>query len=165
MHPQLESVFDEAENRYLKPEELGLLSHYVSSLPDRLETYRVLRDRELEIMQQVADNLVASLPNEAQAHLERTIRNGLLVLRYCAMGMLLEDETFVQGRIQGWLKETIQAYETPHIEAKLYALLTQFLMQSLTTAQMALLQPMLALAQATLLGSHEEPLTASVLGW
>lgn len=165
MHPQLESVFDEAENRYLKPDELGLLNQYVSSLPERLDTYRVLRDRELDIMQKVADALVAALPNESQAHMERSIRNGLLVLRYCAMGMLLEDETFVQGRIQGWLKETMQAYETPQIEAKLYDLLTQHLMQSLTAAQMALLQPMLTLSQTMLLGGQEEPLTASALEW
>ncbi|MBD1910071.1 MULTISPECIES: hypothetical protein [unclassified Leptolyngbya] len=165
MHPQLESVFDEAENRYLKPEELSVLSQYVSSLPERLDTYRVLRDRELDIMQKVADDLVAAMPGESQPRLERSIRNALLVLRYCAMGMLLEDESFVQGRIQGWLKESIQAYDTPQIETQLYTLLDKHLAQSLSAAQVALLKPLLALAQNTLLGAAEEPLTASVLGW
>jgi len=167
MHPQLETVFDEAEDRYLKPEELSVLSQYVSSLPERLETYRTLRDRELEIMQKVADDLVAALPDESQAHLERSIRNALLVLRYCAMGMLLEDETFVQGRLQGWLKETLQAYKTSHIETKLYGLLEQHLAQTLGASQVTLLTPFLTLAQGTLLGTGipEEPLTASALGW
>lgn len=165
MHPQLEAVFDEAENRYLQPEELGVLSQYVSSLPERLETYRMLRDRELDIMQKVADDLVAALPNESQQSLERSIRNALLVLRYCAMGMLLEDESFVQSRIQGWLKETIQAYNTPQIETQLYTLLDKHLAQSLSAAQVALLKPLLTMAQNTLLGAAEEPLTASALGW
>jgi len=165
MHPQLEAVFDEAENRYLKPEELGVLSQYVSSLPERLEAYRTLRDRELDIMQKVADSLVAALPNEPQARLERSIRNALLVLRYCAMGMLLEDNSFVQNRLQGWLKETIQAYEAPHIETQLYGFLDKQLAASLSEQQVALIQPLLALAQNTILGNQEEPLTASALGW
>lgn len=64
MPPQLEAIFDDAESRYLKPNELQLLSQYVDSLPVRLSAYRTLRDRELEVMQLVADQLQAQLPNE-----------------------------------------------------------------------------------------------------
>jgi len=166
MHPQLESIFNEAETRYLKVEELGPLDHYVTSLPDRLETYRMLRDRETTIMQTVADNLVAMFPNEKTERLERSIKHAMLVLRYSAMGMLLEDETFIQDRLKGWLSETVKAYNTYDIERKLYALLDQQLANSLSSQQVSLLKPMLNLAQATLLGEdQEEPLTASALGW
>jgi hypothetical protein len=169
MHPQLESIFNEAESRYLKVDELALLDQYVTSLPERLEAYRVLRDRETDVMQSVADNLVGSFPNEKQEKLERSIKHAMLVLRYAAMGMLLEDETFIQERLEGWLTETVKAYNTYDIERKLYALLDQQLANTVDPKQVALLRPMLNLAQATLLGEastdQEEPLTASALGW
>ncbi|MBD2070701.1 hypothetical protein H6F93_24840 [Leptolyngbya sp. FACHB-671] len=150
MHPQLEAIFDEAENRYLKPEELNLLGEYVDSLPERLEAYRNLRDRELKIMQSVADQLQLELPQQKVEMLERSIKNALLLLRYCAMGMLLNDETFVKERLLGWLSQTIQVYDTRSIDAVLYRLLNQRLKQALNPRHLTLLSPMLLLAQNTL---------------
>ncbi|MBD2056351.1 hypothetical protein H6F88_10015 [Oculatella sp. FACHB-28] len=150
MHPQLETIFDEAENRYLKPEELSLLGEYVDSLPERLEAYRNLRDRELKIMQSVADQLQLELPQQKVEMLERSIKNALLLLRYCAMGMLLNDETFVKERLLGWLSQTIQVYDTRSIDAVLYRLLNQRLKQALNPRHLTLLSPMLLLAQNTL---------------
>ncbi len=165
MHPQIESVFDEAENRYLKPEELTALTQYVSSLPGRLEAYRAMRDRELEIMQAVADKLVADMPNESTETLERSIKNALLVLRYCAMGTLMNDEEFIRSRLKNWLGQTIQVYNSYAIDTALYRLLEQALSRALTSVQSALLLPMLKVAQEMLFPAAEEPLTAAALGW
>lgn len=151
MHSELEAIFDHAESRYLKPEELNILSQYVTSLPDRLETYRQLRDKELDIMQAVADELPNQLPNAETSHLERSIKNALLVLRYCAMAMLLNEEKFVKDRLLNWLSRTIQTYQTQEVDAVLYRLLNQQLTKILTTQQLNLLKPSLALAQNTLL--------------
>lgn len=151
MHQQLETLFDEAENRYLKPEELKLLSQYVESLPQRMETYRLLRDQELEIMQQVADQLQAALPQEKTEVLERSIKNALLMLRYCAMAMLLNDDSFVADRLLSWLSRTVQAYDTQKIDATLYRLLNQRLTQVFSPQQMSFLSPPLILAQKSLL--------------
>lgn len=164
MHPQIESVFDEAENRYLKPEELTVLTQYVSSLPGRLDAYRALRDRELEIMQAVADKLVTDMPNESTETLERSIKNALLVLRYCAMGTLMNDEEFIRSRLQNWLGQTIQVYNSYAVDAALYRLLEQAITRALAPNQSALLIPMLKVAQAMLMPT-EEPLTAAALGW
>lgn len=151
MHPQIQALFDEAENRYLKPQELSLLSQYVSSLPARLDAYRTLRDRELEVMQRVADQLQAEMPQEDVATLERSIKNALLVLRYCSMGMLLNDETFVQTRLLDWLSQSMSVYNTQRIDQALYRLLNQSLVQALNANQMSLLQPQIKLAQDFLL--------------
>ena len=153
MHQQLESLFDEAENRYLKPEELGVLSQYVDSLPQRLETYRQLRDQELALMQQVADQLQAAMPQESIETLERSIKNALLVLRYCAMAMLLNDTSFVQNRLLNWLSRTVQTYNTQAVDMALYRLLNQRLTQVFNPQQLSLLKPSLALAQSTLLNA------------
>lgn len=151
MHQHLETLFDEAENRYLKPEELKLLSQYVESLPQRMETYRLLRDQEIELMQQVADQLQTALPQEKTEALERSIKNALLMLRYCAMAMLLNDESFVAERLLGWLSRTMQAYDSQKIDATLYRLLNQRLTQVFSPQQMSLLSPPLLLAQKSLL--------------
>ncbi|MCS6812843.1 MAG: hypothetical protein NZ772_04625 [Cyanobacteria bacterium] len=152
MHPQIEAIFDEAENRYLKPEELTVLNQYVDSLPARLEVYQVLRDRELEIMQPVADQLQAQLPSAKSNDLERSLKNALLTLRYCAMAMLLNDESFVQERLLSWLKQKAQLYNTQEIDTVLYRLLDEKLGQFLNPAQIGLLSPFLQLAKTQLVG-------------
>lgn len=147
MHPQIEALFDEAESRYLKPEELAVLSQYVDSLPARLTTYRALRDRELDVMQQVADQLQLELPQEKTEHLERALKDALLTLRYCAMGMLLNDEKFVKERLMSWLSGTMSLYNSQTINTVLYRLLHQRLTEVLGTQAMSFLTPPLMMAQ------------------
>lgn len=147
MHPQIEALFDEAENRYLKADELQLLNQYVDSLPERLMAYRTLRDRELAIMQHVADQIQAELPNETIEALERAIKNALLTLRYCAMGMLMNDESFVRDRLMSWLGGAMAQYNNSTINQSLYRLLNQELSQNLGPQAMNLLTPQLVLAQ------------------
>jgi hypothetical protein len=155
MHPQIETIFDEAENRYLSADELSCLGQYVESLPERLEAYRKMRDNEIEIMQQVADQLQTEIPQAKVEILERSIKNALLVLRFCSMGMLLNDEGFVKDRLLNWLSQTIKVYNTEAIDTVLYRLLNQKLQQHFTAQQMSLLSPMLNMAQTTLLGQTE----------
>jgi len=137
---------------------LPIFSQYVDSLPIRLETYRTLRDRELEIMQQVADQLQAAMPHETVENLERSIKNALLVLRYCAMGMLLNDASFVQDRLMSWLSGSMATYNTQAIDIALHRLLNQRLVQTLTASQINLLGPFLKMVQSKLL----QPSPASV---
>lgn len=161
MHPQIVAVFDEAENRYLKPEELKLISQYVASMPERLDTYRSLRDRELEIVQAVADQLEAALPQESEANLERCIKHALLMLRYCALSLLINDESLVERRFLAWVSPLAKVYDTQAIDAKLYRLLNQQLSKVLTAKQLSYLSPSLALAQEALLSQSSAPQTVA----
>jgi hypothetical protein len=151
MHPQIEALFDEAENRYLKAEELSLMSEYVGSLPARMDTYRMVRDRELEVMQWVADQLQTAMPQENMETLERCIKNALLVLRYCAMGMLLNNDSFVKEKLQGWFTGMIKVYNTQEVDITLYRLLNQRLSQTINPQQLELLAPQLRVAETLLL--------------
>ena len=153
MHPQIDQIFDNAETRYLKPEELQCVTQYVESLPERLEIYRQLRDRELEMMQAVADQLQAQMPQEKQDNLERCIKNALLMLRHCSMAMLLNDESLVKDRFLSWVSQGVKVYNTEKIDTLLHRLLNQQLKQSLSPSQMSLLAPMLTLAQTALLSA------------
>ncbi|WP_448571080.1 hypothetical protein [Trichothermofontia sp.] len=154
MHPQIESLLDQAENRYLNPEELTLLDKYVSSLPDRLETYRRLRDQEVAIMQQAVDQLQAEMPHIQTVDLERSIKNALLVVRYCAMSMLLDDETFTKERLLSWLSRNVQVYNTQAIDRALYRHLEKSLTQALGPKSMSFLQPFLVMSRDAVLPSN-----------
>lgn len=158
MDSQLEAIFDDAESRYLKQEELELLSQYVDSLPIRLNAYRTLRDRELEIMQPVADQLQAQLPNEKIENLERALKTALLTLRYCAMGLLLNDQAFVRDRLISWLGGTMRLYNIRSINTVLYRLVQQHLSQVLSPQELNLLTPYLTLAETLM---HEQSLEAT----
>jgi hypothetical protein len=146
MHPQLEAIFDDAESRYLKQDELQFLSQYVDSLPLRLNAYRTLRDRELEFMQSVADQLQAQLSEEKIENLERAIKTAMLTLRYCAMGMLLNDQSFVEDRLSSWLGGSMRLYNIQTINVVLYGLVAQHLSQILSPQEIHLLAPYLKLA-------------------
>lgn len=157
MNPQIEMLLDEAENRYLKPEELDTLSQYVSSLPHRLAAYQYLRDHELEVMQPIADQLQAQFPQERSEVLERSLKNALLVLRYCAMAMLLHDPSFVQAQRVDWLAQVARAYHTQPIDQQLYPLLIQQLRKGLNPQQLSWIELHLQTAQNLLLNPQTSP--------
>jgi hypothetical protein len=104
------------------------------------------------------------MPQEKVERLEGSIKNALLVLRYCAMGILLNDERFVKDRLLNWLEQPIKAYGSQAIDSNLYRLLNQRLSQTLTPKQMGYLNPMLNLVQSALLG-QEETIGSSAIGW
>lgn len=157
------TLFDEAENRYLKPEELREIGKYIVSLPERVATYRALRDQELHILQQVADQLQLEGLDAKTVDLERSLKTAILSLRYCAMGMLLDDEEFVQTRLLSWLGDAIALHQSQAIDAVLFRLLTQQLDQTLTTQQMIAFQPFWNLVRAVVpaAAAEEEMLTVA----
>jgi hypothetical protein len=159
---KLDALFESPDKRYLDTNDLSVLSQYVSSIPERVSVYRTVRDQEVTIMQAVADTLQQQT-NQPEALVERSIRNGLMVLRYVAMAMLLDDQGFIEERLRGWLPEIVKAYETQTIDRQLFQLLEQKLATVLTQPQLHLIKPMLAQAQAIMLDTRET-VTSSMAG-
>ena len=156
MHPELETLLAEAENRYLKTEELQVLTQYVESLPQRLETYRSLRDGEVEILQAVADRVPGLIPDVPEEKIERSLKNMMLMLRYCSMSMLINDDSLVKERLVNWLSETMSMYDSEELDKVLYKLLNQELMKTLSPEQIKLIKSPLMLAQTQLLNSYSK---------
>ncbi|MBD0269676.1 MAG: hypothetical protein ICV77_15455 [Cyanobacteria bacterium Co-bin8] len=115
-----------------------------------MKAYRLLRDQEVALMQPVADSLQQQMPDVPEATLEFSVRSGLLVLRYAAMAMLMDDEVFVEERLRGWLPEMVKAYNTEAVDQKLFEALAQRLSQTLPPQQMSLLKPCLEKAKSLL---------------
>ena len=139
MNPSIESVFNQAESRYLQEQELSVVGDYVQSIPSRLEVYRVVRDKEVDILQAVADQLQGKFSDSDVKRIERSIKNAILALRACAMGMLLNDENYVQERIQ-WLLQTQKNNNLQEIDKILYPLLDKQLETTLGASKMGLLK-------------------------
>jgi hypothetical protein len=151
MIPKIQDLINQAQDRYLAVDELGLMESYVSSLPDRLKLYKQLRDREIDLLQAVADQVPVELPNVTDAELEAGIKNLILVLRYCSMSMLLNDESFLKERLLNWLEGIMSMRDMRRLNETLYKLLNQGLRQQFSHAQLALIQPLITSAQVTLI--------------
>jgi hypothetical protein len=151
MIPKIQDLINQAQDRYLAVDELGLMESYVSSLPDRLKLYKQLRDREIDLLQAVADQVSVELPNVTDAELESGIKNLILVLRYCSMSMLLNDESFLKERLLNWLEGIMSMRDMRRLNETLYKLLNQGLRQQFSPAQLALIQPLITSAQVTLI--------------
>lgn len=151
MIPKIQELINQAQDRYLASDELGLMESYVSSLPDRLKLYKLIRDREIDILQTVADQVTSELPNVTVEDLENGIKNLILVVRYCSMAMLLNDEGFLKQRLLDWLEGIMSMRDMRRLNETLYKLLNQVMRQQLSPAQLALIQPLITAAQVTLI--------------
>ncbi len=153
MNTNIQSLLYDADERYLRAAEIGTFKSYTSSLSQRLEAYELLRDKEIAIFQPIANGLLASFP-EQQQDLERSLKNWLAVLRYCAMAMLLNNPEFLEWRLLEWLTDLVRVHQTQAIDTALYKALQKQLSQILADKQYSLLQPFLAQAAASLLATE-----------
>ncbi|ELS31574.1 MULTISPECIES: hypothetical protein [Pseudanabaena] len=151
MIPKIQDLINQAQDRYLASDELGLMESYVNSLPERLKLYKLIRDREIEILQAVADQVPSELPNVTEADLETGVKNLILVLRYSSMAMLLNDENFLKQRLLNWLEGIMSMRDMRRLNETLYKLLNQGLRQQVSPVQLALIQPLITAAQVTLI--------------
>jgi Phycobilisome protein len=145
MQSHFETLFEAANDHYPRSEDINTVTQYAASLPERLKAYQRLRDQEVKLLQKVVDQLQEQFPETSDEILERSLRNGALVLRYCGMGMLTNDLDFVRSRISSWLSESLPTEQHP-AEAALFQLVEKLLSQLLTPNQQALFQPMFTLA-------------------
>ncbi|MEM6254458.1 MAG: hypothetical protein AAF821_16195 [Cyanobacteria bacterium P01_D01_bin.156] len=139
----------QSDKSYLTTEELTNLGRYVSGLSERVRIYRQLREQEVDLMQNVVDGLPADL-KESTFSLDQSIRQAILILRYAALGMLVNDANLGKRRLEGWLPTMVEVYQTQSIDVLLHRALNQQLPTLLTASQVALLQPSLESAQQLL---------------
>lgn len=152
MHSEMKDLLYEAEEHYLKPEEMEAFRHSASSLAHRVAAYELLREQEIAIFQPIANQLVKDFPQEKEK-IERALKHWLSISRYCAMAMLLNNPEFLQRRLLEWLTDLIQTHQIQAIELSVYESLQVHLKKHLSHQQLTLLQPFLAQAKDTLLGT------------
>ncbi|MDX1977375.1 MAG: hypothetical protein SFT94_06845 [Pseudanabaenaceae cyanobacterium bins.68] len=143
MNPEFKVMLEQAQDRYLKTEQLAQLETYVGSIPDRVTLYRLLRDRELPILELVAFKLEADLTDAESKQLENSIKYLSLLLRYGAMAMLMQDLSLVKHRLLDWVNQIVTLQDNREIYQQAQTLLEQALTKELSRPQLDLLKPFL----------------------
>ena len=157
MLDRLNLLFHAAEESYLQDSDLQVFETSIVNLKERLDLYEKLRDMEEKLIQRLALNLEESYPNEPPSRLQLALKQWVLVMRYCAMAMLLDDPEFLKYRLLEWLSEVIVAHNLQDLENGLERLLQRRLKKFLTGDERELICPYIALAKDTLLeGSDSE---------
>lgn len=151
MKPAIEQIFDDVDLHYLKPPILKEINTYVVSLGDRVNTYRLIRDREITWMQTVADQLEKALAEESTYRLEKALKHAMLGMRHCSMAMLMDDANHVNAHFLPWLKESMEVNDLGAINSILYPALVAQMEQNLNDRQMGLFRPFFAPVQEALI--------------
>ena len=157
MYPKLQEIIHQAESKYLQEEDLNQLQQEISALKEKTRVYKTLRDKEIEIFQAVADQLVTKLSDEDTTAIEDCLRQWLLVTRYCAMAMLLNNPEFLERRLLEWLTDIVKIHQSQSISDTLYSLLMVRLGKVFSDQDLAYIKPFLKQAN-----NHLVKVTASV---
>lgn len=151
MITDLDSILYKAEAEYLKQQDLANFKSQIFSLEKRLQIYEIIRSKEIETFQYVANQLSDSFPDESETKIKRALQHWLVVTRYCAMAMLSDNYLYLRQRILEWLPEQIEAHQMKDLEQKLFSLLHQRFKKILNSEQFSILQPFLEVSQNALL--------------
>jgi hypothetical protein len=154
MYLELEDIIHQAEEKYLQDENLEVFSSHISSLRERMETYELIREGELEVFQAVANRLLEKFPKEKPVKIEQSLKHWLLITRYCAMAMLLNNPEFLQRRLLEWLTDIVKAHDLQVIENNLVNILLQELRGKLSEKQVGYFKPFVEQAKITLFDSE-----------
>ncbi len=155
MYTELRELLYDAEEHYLQSQEIDKLRQNVQSLKERLAIYKALRDREREIFQNVANQLEKELNPQEVEQLPKAIRQWATILRYLAMGMLLNSHEFIQRRILEWITPVIEAHSRLSLDRQTYQALKSELKNLFPEKQWQILQPFLLQVEQTMLRSDE----------
>ncbi|MBR8830142.1 MAG: hypothetical protein N5P05_002800 [Chroococcopsis gigantea SAG 12.99] len=159
MQTDLENYWHMAENHYLNKNEVAGFKKEIGILKQRLSLYETLRDKEITILQAVADRV--EVQDDKMA--EKAFQHWIATLRYCAMAMLLNNPEFLSHRLLEWLTDIVQSYEIQGIEAEIVKELEIELKTVLSLEDYGLISPFLDQAKNTLINTSSTSSAAAVI--
>lgn len=135
----------EADGRYLDSQELQPLEEYVQSYATRLETYQQLRDLGEKVVLMALRKLAITYPELVQQHGGRCKYDMAEVLRYIAIAILRDDETFFKDQMMVWLDTILLAHKRQAQCGQAYRNLQEAIATTLPAAAANLVRPYLDL--------------------
>ena len=149
MISDIDLILYKAEAEYLEQQDLANFKGQIFALEKRLQIYEIISSKETEIFQNIANRLASDFPDEPDK-IKLALKHWLMVMRYCAMAMLLDNPDYLKYRLE-WLSEQVEAYQTKTIEQKILDLLQKRCQKVLDSEQLSILQPYLKQARNALL--------------
>lgn len=149
MNSQLETMLTEAEGRYLSTGEEAKLTVYMDSLPRRMAAMRAVEAAEGELISRTLNDLYGAHPDykdRYQSFSKKAERDITLVLRYCTLAMVRDDETMLAERLLYWLNTIFTAFNFGAALDTAYRALARHTEAVLPAEHVELLAPYLRLA-------------------
>lgn len=146
----LEEKIVRADGGYLDAQGLRSFEHYAQSYPVRLETYQNLRDKSPALIVQALRKLAQTYPELVQKHGQRCQYDMTEVVRYIALSILRDDETFFKEQMMVWLDTILLAHKKQNHCTVAYRFLQDAISASLPPAHSALIRPYLDCVITTL---------------
>lgn len=140
----------EADGRYLDVQELQPLEHYVQSYATRLEAYQLLREHGEKLVLMALRKLATTYPELIQQHGGRCKYDMTEVLRYVAIAILRDDETFFKDQMMVWLDTILLAHKRQAQCVQAYRNLQDEITAHLPVATTGLIRPYLDLIAQSL---------------
>lgn len=154
MLSQCESLVREIDCRYATDAELIFLLHYRKSYPKRFSLYKKIGQLEQAIVDSMYKEVRKKAPqilhSRKQDISSKWKQDALRTMRYCATAVLLDDANSLQNKYLLWFQTVMDAFNSRHSCDITYAIMQEVVQQLFTAEEVAMLLPMVQLAQATL---------------
>lgn len=141
LNHNLEKSILEADGRYLSAQELSLLERYAQSYTVRLQTYQLLRDNSEKFIVHALRKLGQTYPDLLQQHGQRCKYDMTEVLRYVALSILRDDETFFKEQMMSWLDTILLAHKRTDHCLTAYRSLQEAIAVTLSADALAMTRP------------------------
>jgi hypothetical protein len=153
MNTRLETIFSDAEGRYLQGAEERALLDYAESVPSRLAATKAVEAAEDTIIDETLAEIWSRHPDFEHKHpaaKDRARRDITLVLRYAALAMLRNDETLLTERLLYWLATILAAQNMTTVVDTAYRTLALRTEANIAPEHTARMAPYLKLAHGIL---------------
>lgn len=141
-HTLARKILD-ADGRYLGTQELNTLEQYLQSYATRLEVYQQLRDQSNDLIGQALKRLGQAYPDLINKQGQRCQYDMSEVLRYAALSILRDDETFFKEQMVSWLDTILMAHKKHAHCASAYRYLQDAINAALPPSSSSLVRPYL----------------------
>lgn len=153
MNQAIMTMFSDAEGRYLASEEIDQISDYVASLDRRIAAMQAVQAAEQRILDDALERTFQQLPKTKSyggEFRDKASRDVGLVLRYCTMAMVRDDEKLLKDKLLYWLRTILQSFFSRKYMDVTYRELASSCERHLDQAHVQLLAPYLKLTHEIL---------------
>ncbi|MEM7789856.1 MAG: hypothetical protein AAF546_00510 [Verrucomicrobiota bacterium] len=116
-HPELKTLFKEAEGRFLNEDELDVYLSVAENGESKAEASREVKSIANQVIKKVLTRIFELYPYATQHNLAmgKCIRDMRYVLAYGTNCMLAEDPDWYRDKLLVWMKTIIQSFDFPDI--------------------------------------------------
>jgi len=111
LNPILDQYSSTLDRGYLSNEALAQLELYIQTFPNRINSYKLLRDQAEEIVTRSIELLAVDYPDLVKTKNELCRRDMTSVLMSIALAILRDDEQMFRDRFLDWFSNILSSFQ------------------------------------------------------